>query len=101
MSSVVLSINSIISNPKIRNGRPIIAGSSLCVSDIAVRRVFWNQTPDEIEEQFQIALPHVYAALAYYYEHQEEIDADIQRQNDLFMEAKEKRIGARHNSLLP
>lgn len=98
--TVVHSIDLIVSNPKIRGGRPVLAGTSLRVLDIAIQKVFHRQTPDEIAQHFQISLPQVYAALAYYYQHKPEIDADIREQERIFQEAKEKRIGSRHAPIL-
>lgn len=37
----VLSIDMIVSNPKIRRGRPIIAGTTLMVQDVAILG-FWT-----------------------------------------------------------
>ncbi len=63
--------------PGVRGGKPRIAGSRICVSDI----VLWTeegQSPDEIVNDFpHLTLADVHAALAYYYEHREEIDRQI------------------------
>lgn len=98
--TVVHTIDLIVSNPKIRGGRPVLAGTSLRVLDIAVQKVFHRQTPDEIAQHFQISLPQVYTALAYYYQHKSEIDADIREQERIFQDAKEKQIGSRHAPIL-
>ena len=65
-------------DPKIRKGRPHIAGTGVTVMRIAG----WHQmgcSPQEIAEQKygHISLAQVYAALSFYYAHQNEIDADI------------------------
>jgi uncharacterized protein (DUF433 family) len=98
--TVVHTIDLIVSNPKIRGGRPVLAGTSLRVLDIAVQKVFHRQTPDEIAQHFQISLPQVYTALAYYYQHKPEIDADIREQDKIAREYMEKRIGSRHDPIL-
>lgn len=90
---IVHNITWIVSDPKIRNGRPIIAGTTLCVSDVAAVKIFHGKDSDEIAEWFRISLPQVYAALAYYYEHKAEIDAEIKERDELAKEFKEKRIG--------
>ena len=41
----VLAINMIVSNPKIRSGRPIIAGTTLRVQDIAVAHIYQRLFP--------------------------------------------------------
>ena len=73
----VLSINLITSNPKVRNGRPCVAGTGLRVADVVVASVFNRHTPDEITAQYSISLGQVHAALAYYYEHKAELNQDV------------------------
>lgn len=59
-------------------GKPRIAGHRIRVQDIAVWYEQMNLTPDEIVYHHpSISLADVYAALAYYYDHREEIQADI------------------------
>jgi uncharacterized protein (DUF433 family) len=64
-------------DPKIRHGRPKIAGTGITVHRIAV----WYQrgyTPEEIAANWgYITLAQVHAALAHYYANQSEIDADL------------------------
>jgi uncharacterized protein (DUF433 family) len=65
------------SDPKIHNGRPLIAGTGITVRRIAI----WHQqglTPPEIITRIgHLTLPQIYAALTYYYANQSEIDTDI------------------------
>jgi uncharacterized protein (DUF433 family) len=95
--TIIHSIDLIVSNPNIRSGRPVLAGTTLCVSDIAIQKIAHHRDPDEIAEYFQISLPQVYAALAYYCAHKAEIDADIHDRQCIAAEYKAKRIGSRHN----
>src|SRR2546430_3088108 len=64
-------------DPKIRGGRPKIAGTGLTVSRIAV----WykmGMTPEEIALEYpHLNLAHVHATLAYYHVNRDEIEADI------------------------
>lgn len=101
MSDVtVLSIDTIVSNPKIRSGRPIIAGTTLMVQDVAAHHIYRKYTPEELAEQLQISLAQVFAALAYYYDHKDEIDAQIEENDRLISDAKEKGFGQRHPPVL-
>ena len=60
-------------------GKPRIAGHRIRVQDILLWHQRAGMTPDEIVSAFPtITLSDVYAALAYYHDHQAEIDADIQ-----------------------
>jgi uncharacterized protein (DUF433 family) len=99
-TDVIQSINLISTNPAVRGGRPCIAGTSLEVTVIAIAKIVHGQTPEEIAADYNLSLPQVYAALAYYYDHKEEIDATIQERRKLAQEMKEKRVGSRRPSLL-
>ncbi|MBL8153690.1 MAG: DUF433 domain-containing protein [Anaerolineae bacterium] len=96
----VLSIDTIVSNPNIRSGKPIIAGTTLRVQDVAAHHHYRHYTPEELSEQLQISLAQVHAALAYYYEHKADIDAQIEEEDRLIREAKEKGFGQRHPPVL-
>ena len=85
----------IISDPNLRSGRPVIAGTSLRVLDIAALTNYQGRTPDDIAVSYGLTLAQVHAALAYYYANKAEIDADLQHQDDLIREAKEKSFGKR------
>lgn len=78
--NTIYTINLIISNPKIRGGKPIIAGTTLRVSDVVIAMQYHQRTAEQIAEDFAISLAQTHAALAHYYQHQDEIDADIQQQ---------------------
>lgn len=95
----ILTIDLISSDPNVRGGRPCIAGTGLEVSAIVIDRIVHQRTPDEIASDYQISLAQVYAALAYYYAHKDEMDAMIQERSHLADEFKEKRIGSRHPPL--
>ena len=70
-------IELIYRDPEVRRGRPCIVGTGLRVTDIVMQRKYGDSDPEKIAARFQISLGQVYAALAYYHEHKEEIDADI------------------------
>ncbi|MBN1284660.1 MAG: DUF433 domain-containing protein [Anaerolineae bacterium] len=77
----VLSIDTIVSNPEIRSGRPVIAGTGITVSNIVIFYEKWEMSPQEITKQLGVSLADVHAALAYYYSHKAEIDAEIENSN--------------------
>ncbi len=68
---------SIIANPALRGGRPIIAGTGTTVRTIAELYKL-GLSAEEIAGELPLTLAQVYAALAYYHLHTEEIEADIQ-----------------------
>ena len=68
---------SIITNPALRGGRPIIAGTGTTVRTIAGLYKL-GLSAEEIAGELPLTLAQIYAALAYYHLHTEEIEADIQ-----------------------
>ena len=57
-------------------GKPAIAGHRISVLDVAA----WHQqgmSANAIAHDFGLTLAQVYAALAYYYDHQDEIDRGL------------------------
>jgi uncharacterized protein (DUF433 family) len=97
----IQSINLIVINPHVRNGKPCIAGTGLRVTDVAIATIFHERTPSQIASDYDISLAQVHAALAYYYEHKDDLDEDIRHQTETARELKEKRVGSRKTSLLP
>ncbi len=96
----VQSINLITTNPKVRNGRPCLAGTGLEVSVLAIARIIHNRTPEQIATDYDISLAEVHAALSYYYAHKDDIDASIRERRELVQELKEQLIASGHTSLL-
>ncbi len=96
----ILSIDLIVSNPKLRSGRPIIAGTTLRVQDVAAHHRYNHYTPEELADELQISLAQVHAALSYYFAHQTDIDAQIQADTDFAHKAKEEGLGQRHSPVL-
>ncbi|NES74128.1 MAG: DUF433 domain-containing protein [Okeania sp. SIO2D1] len=61
-------------SPKIRFGKPCIAGTRIAVEDIAVMYLQNKESLEKIALDYNLSLASVYAAIAYYYDNQEEID---------------------------
>lgn len=97
---MIQSINLIAINPQVRNGRPVIAGTGVCISDIVMTMRFQDQNTDELAAWYDLSLAQVHAALAYYYEHKAEIDAEIRDRLAKADQIEEERFGSR-DSLLP
>ena len=69
----------IVSTPGICGGRPRIDGHRIQVEDVAIWHERMGMSPDQIVSEYpSITLADVHAALAYYYENRERIDADIE-----------------------
>jgi uncharacterized protein (DUF433 family) len=62
-------------------GRPWVAGTKVKVIEVVLDHTAYGFSPAEIHFQHpHLSLAQIHAALAYYYDHQSEIDAEIQRQ---------------------
>ena len=77
MAATVLTIDAIASDPAVRGGRPIIAGTSIRVSDVVASHIYRGHSPEELAVQFKLRLGDVYAALAYYYMHKNAVDQEL------------------------
>ena len=71
--------------PDVCGGRPHIRGTRVRVSEIASRYVYQGESVDDIAEALpQLTLAQVHAALAYYYDNHDEIEAEL-RAGDEFV----------------
>jgi len=74
----------IVSTPGTCGGKPRIAGHRIKVADVAIWYERMGLSPDEIVSTWpSLTLSDVHAALAFYYDHREQVDADI-RQGETF-----------------
>ena len=62
----------------LRGGRPHISGSRITVSDIVIWHLRQGQSLEEVAARQDLPLAAVYAAIAYYYDHKDEIDEEIE-----------------------
>src|SRR6266568_6245498 len=63
-----------------------ITGANTKVKEVVLDKLAHGSSPEEMAFQYpHLSLAQIHAALAYYYEHQRELDADIQRR---WLEAK-------------
>jgi uncharacterized protein (DUF433 family) len=98
-TDTIQAIDLIATNPRVRNGRPFIIGTTITVADIAATKIFMMMDAEEIADHYRLSLPQVYSALAFYYDHKAEIDQSIADRRRLAAEMKENRVGSRHLSL--
>lgn len=73
----ILAINTIVSDENVRNGQPVIAGTTIRVIDVAASHIFRGLNAEEIAVNFGLDMGEAHAALAYYYQHSDEIDTLI------------------------
>ncbi|MCF8105319.1 MAG: DUF433 domain-containing protein [Desulfohalobiaceae bacterium] len=61
-------------------GVPVIAGTNMKVIEIVVEKIAYGWSPEELYFQHpHLTLGQIYSALAYYWDHQEAIDRDIEK----------------------
>lgn len=93
MAVAFTEIGSLITrDPALRGGRPIIAGTGICVRAVAIDSNS-GLSPAEIASERPLSLAQVYAGLAFYYANKPEIDADIAAEEQAYDE------GVRSSSL--
>ena len=79
-------------------GRAWIVGANTKVIEVVCDKIAHGSSPEEIHFQYpHLSLAQIHSALAYYYDHQAEFDAEIARQ---FIEYDEL-LRAEENSPLP
>ena len=76
--------------PSIAGGKPRIAGHRITVQNIIIWHERMGRSVDEICTEYGLTLAEVYAALAYYFDHQAEIDQSIEKQEDFVKELRKR-----------
>ena len=79
------SVGHIEASPDVCGGKPRIAGTRIRVQDIVAWTELGRSPDDIVGGHPHITLGDVYAALAYYHDHREEIDRHI-REDEEFVE---------------
>jgi uncharacterized protein (DUF433 family) len=69
--------------PGVRSGKPRITGTRITVADVAIMYLQMGQSLEEIAGKYQLSLASVHAAMAFYYDHREEIDQRIKEASTL------------------
>ena len=82
-STTILAIEHIVRTPHISGGNPRIAGRRIKVSEIVLWHLHSQWAIEKIAQQFDLTLAQVYAAIAYYYDHRQEIDQQIEDEKTL------------------
>jgi uncharacterized protein (DUF433 family) len=61
-------------------GIPFIAGTNTKVIELVVERIAYGWSPEELHFQHpHMSLGQIHSALAYYWDHKDELDQDIER----------------------
>lgn len=77
MEKKVLDTIAIVSTPGVLGGKPRIDGRRISVQHVVRHHLMAGWPIEEIAEAFNLSFGEIHAALSYYYEHKDEIDATI------------------------
>jgi len=93
VDTTVLAINYIVKTPGICGGAPRIDDTRITVDWIVGQMLYAGQTLDDMVEDYAhipLSPAQIHAALAYYYDHQSEIDALIDENVQMLNEVKRR-----------
>jgi uncharacterized protein (DUF433 family) len=72
-------------------GVPVIVGTNLKVVELVMAQIAYGWSPEELHFQHPyLTLGQIHSALAYYWDHREELDADIERRRQYAEEERRK-----------
>ena len=73
------------------NGVPIIEGTGTKVIELVLENMSYGWSPEELHLQHPyLSLGQIHSALAYYWDHKDELDSDIERRLEHADELREK-----------
>jgi uncharacterized protein (DUF433 family) len=75
---------------EVRGGKPCLAGHRISVSDIAIWHYRQGMSAEQIAATYNVEVSKVYAALAYYGEHREDVDRQIEADKKFDEETRQK-----------
>ncbi|MDX2099997.1 MAG: DUF433 domain-containing protein [Leptolyngbyaceae cyanobacterium bins.59] len=76
---------------------PIIDGTTMKVIELVEAKITYGWSPEEIHFQHRdLSMSQIHSALAYYWDHREALDADMERR---FQEAERLRLVAGESAL--
>lgn len=68
---------------------PLIAGTTMKVVELVMAQIAYGWSPEEIHLNHRyLSMSQIHSALAYYWEHKEELDADIKRREEYVKQAE-------------
>lgn len=76
------------------DGVPFVAGTNMKVVEIVMAQKAHGWSPEELHFQHPyLTLGQIHSSLAYYWDHEEELDADIQRRQQ-YAEKERRKAGS-------
>lgn len=78
------------------SGVPFMEGTTMKVIELVLETVAYGWSPDELQFQHPyLTLGQIHSALAYYWDHKEELDRDIERRMER-VEQIRREVGPSH-----
>ncbi len=75
------------------DGVPLIEGTTTKVIEVALDRLAHHWDADKIQRQYpHLSLAQIYGALAYYYDHEEELNRDIELRLSTVESIRQRRL---------
>jgi uncharacterized protein (DUF433 family) len=69
---------------------PTIAGTNMKVVELVLEKIAYGWSPEELHFQHPyLSMGQIHSALAYYWDHQEELDRDIERRLEFVDQVKQ------------
>jgi uncharacterized protein (DUF433 family) len=103
MSQIPTIASHIEITPGTCGGKPRIAGHRIRVKDVVIWHEHMGESADEIVTKFpQLTHADVYAALAYYFDHRPEIDAELAEDEKYYNEMRKtqpSKLDSKRNSI--
>jgi uncharacterized protein (DUF433 family) len=90
MMSNAATLPHIVISPGTAGGQPHVEGRRIKVRDVAFQHEYLGRGADEIATELDLTLAEVHAALAYYFDHRDEIERTI-ADRDTFVAAMKRR----------
>ena len=71
-------------------GVPLLAGTTMKVVELVMAQMAYGWGPEELHFQHPyLTMSQIHSAFAYYWEHKEELDADIERREEYVKQAEQ------------
>ena len=90
MTTVQTTYKHIVQTPKIAGGKPRIAGHRITVQNVVIWHEQMGYSIEEIASLYHLTLAEVHSALAYYFDHKDEIDRSIAESEQFVEEMRQK-----------
>ncbi len=78
-----------------KNGKPVIAGTRMKVIHLALDKIAYGWSPEEMQYQYPfLTMGQIYAALAYFADHENEFEKEITDQLKKVDKARKKTLNS-------